>query len=378
MHLAGARPAYWGFPSVLEAPTRDGWIRIIVVCGSTAPAANRCISDHAYPGTGLDIATVRSENSESSSSVVGFSPGAIGKVLYRHRSRLFRDPTSGKRWDGAIFYSTQRISNCAGVRCGVDGKWIAYTNDGVRFTGHRRIMPDCSELAPPSERRCRDSSWWCDQGWPCDSAHPRAWWTEGDMAPIYTDGRFFALAYSYQFARPGQPLFSNAEIWLLESDDGNEWKRGRRVRSANVHPSYFQRNCIQGPWMMNPDIARSASGTYFVTRAYSDNYAGCGVTFPDRVQVFSAPDRDALVEGPWTRVVDLGCGELGFQPDSAQIVHDGMGRVVERAPGAISLAVAVSGGGWTHSLCGRSMRHAGSCGPPPRQRIQEVTLAMTP
>jgi hypothetical protein len=373
--MEAGRPAYWGFPSALEAPIPNGRLRITIACGSTAPPANPCIADNEYPGTGLDIFTIREEGRRITSSVVGFSPGAIGKILYRYGSRLFRDPVGGRRYDGAIFYSTQRISSCGGVRCGSDGKWIAYTNDGVRFTGHRRIMTDCSEASPPNDRRCHDSSWWCDQGWPCDRRIPRSWWTEGDMAPMYADGRFFALAYSYEYARPGRPLFWNAQIWTLESVDGNRWKRGRRVRPANADLLDFQRGCIPGVWMMNPDIARDRAGTYFVTRAYSDNYAGCEVTFPNRVQVYSARSRTALVEGAWNRVADLGCAELGFQPDSAQILHDGLGQVIEKSPGVLSLIVAVSGADWTFQLCGRAQKHPGSCGSPPPQRIQEVMLA---
>jgi hypothetical protein len=372
--MPGARPAYWGFPFSLQAPIPNGWLRMTVACGSTAPAANPCIADNEYPGTGLDIFSRREVGGRSTSFVAGFSPGAIGKVLYRHGSRLFHDPATGRRHDGAIFYSTQRISSCAGERCGIDGKWIAYTDDGTAFVGHRRILPDCSELSPPRDRRCHDSSWWCDQGWPCDPVRPRSWWTEGDMAPLYADGRFLALAYSYEYARPGRPTFSNAEIWTLESDDGNEWRRGHRVSSGNAQLPYFQRDCIRGPWMMNSDIARDRDGNYFVTRAYSDNYAGCDVTFPNRIQVYAAGDRAGLVAGPWRRLVDLGCAELGFQPDSAQIIHDGLGNAVENTPGLLSLAVAVSGGDWTYSLCGRETRHRGSCGPPPEQRVQEVTI----
>lgn len=353
-------------------------MRVTVACGSTARAANPCIADHAYPGTGLDVFTARTTAGTTTTSVVGFSPGAIGKLLYRQGSRLFRDPVTGRRYDGAIFYSTQRISDCRGRRCGSDGKWIAYTDDGSRFAGHRRILADCSELAPPGDRRCHDSSWWCDQGWPCDPRRPRTWWTEGDMAPVSVSGRFLALAYTYQYQRPGRPLFSNAQVWTLDSADGNDWKKGRRVRSGNVQPPYFQRGCIPGPWMMNPDVARDRSGGFFVTRAYSDNYGGCGVTFPDRIQLYSVPNATALLDGPWTRIADLGCGELGFQPDSAQILHDGLGAAVERLPQSVTLTVAVSGGGWTFPLCGRSMRHPGSCSAPPSQRIQEITLARGP
>ena len=371
--MPGARPAYWGFPSSFQTEIPDGLLRVTVACGSIVTAANRCIEDNSYPGTGLDIHAVREQHGRSTSSAVGFSPGAIGKILYRNGSRLFRDPATGRRYDGAIFYSTQRISSCSGERCGSDGKWIAYTNDGVGFTGHRRILSDCSEVST-EDPHCRDGSWWCDQGWPCDSARPRSWWTEGDMSPIYDQGRFLALAYSYQYARPGHPLFSNAEVWLLESEDANEWKRSRRVSSANVEPPYLQRDCVRGAWMMNPDIARDHAGRYFVTRAYSDNYAGCRVTFPNRVQVYSARDDAALFHGPWDKVVDLGCAELGFQPDSAQILHDGLGRTVASASGALTLTVAVSGGDWTFSLCGREERHPGACGPPPPQRIQEVTI----
>jgi hypothetical protein len=127
--------------------------------------------------------------------------------------------------------------------------------------------------------------------------------------------------------------------------------------------------------MMNPDIARDREGKYFVTRAYSDNYAGCEVTFPDRVQVYSARDEEALIASPWRRIADLGCTELGFQPDSAQLLHDGFGEIVERTPGALTLTIAVSGGGWNFSQCGRPTQHRDSCGPPPRQRIQEVVIA---
>lgn len=376
--MPGARPAYWGFPFSLQASIPNGWLRMTVACGSTAPAANPCIADNAYPGTGLDIFSSRQVGARSTSFVAGFSPGAIGKVLYQYHSRLFRDPATGRRYDGAIFYSTQRISSCSRERCGIDGKWIAYTDDGTAFAGHRRILPDCSELSPPEDPRCHDSSWWCDQGWPCDPVRPRSWWTEGDMVPLHVDGRFLALAYSYQYRRPGHPLFSNAEIWTLASEDGNEWRRERRVNSANPRPPYLQRGCIGGAWMMNPDIARDEAGTYFLTRAYSDNYAGCDVTFPNRVQVYSARDSRALVEGPWTRIVDLGCGELGFQPDSAQILHDGLGKIIERAPRALTLTIAVSGCDRAFPLCGVPRRHRGSCGSPPAQRIQEVTVVPRP
>jgi hypothetical protein len=198
------------------------------------------------------------------------------------------------------------------------------------------------------------------------------------MVPIRAGGRFLALAYSYEYARPGRAVFSNPEIWILESNDGNEWKRSRQVRSANLQPSYFQRECIPGPWMVNPDIARDRTGRYFATRAYSDNYAGCGVTFPNRVQVYSAADETQLFNGRWLRVADLGCAELGFQPDSAQIVHDGLGNVVEKSGGSVTLDIAISGGNREFSLCGRTIRYPGSCGSPPPQRIQEVTIATAP
>jgi hypothetical protein len=194
------------------------------------------------------------------------------------------------------------------------------------------------------------------------------------MSPLLVDGKFLALAYSYQYRRPGQPLFSNAEIWTLVSDDGVRWRRDRRVNPRNPRPPELQRGCTGGAWMMNPDIARDDAGRYFLTRAYSDNYAGCDVTFPNRVQVYSARDLRALVDGPWTSIVDLGCKELGFQPDSAQILHDGVGRPVERIPGSLTLTIAVSGCARDFSLCGVSRVHRGACGAPPAQRIQEVTV----
>jgi hypothetical protein len=121
--MPGARPAYWGFPFSLRAPIPNGWLSLTVACGSTAPAANPCIADNEYPGTGLDILGTRETTAGSTSFVTGFSPGAIGKILYQHHTRLFRDPATGKRYDGAIFYSTQSISSCSGERCGADGKW---------------------------------------------------------------------------------------------------------------------------------------------------------------------------------------------------------------------------------------------------------------
>jgi hypothetical protein len=309
--------------------------------------------------------------------VTGFSPGAIGKILYRYAGKLFTDPATGRRYDGAIFYSTQRVPGCDGARCGTDGKWIAYTDDGVTFVGHHRILADCSEHSPPGDSHCYGSSWWCENGFPCDPAYPRSWWTEGDIAPLYADGAFLALAYTYQYARPGYPLFSNPEIWMLESSDANAWTRGERLNARAVDPSYLLRDCIRGPWMMNPDIARDESGGFYLTRAYSDNYAGCEITFPNRIQVYRASGRSELVAGRWTRVIDLGCQELGFQPDSAQVLHDGLGKVVSTKRGAFSLLVAVSGGEWTYSLCGKPTRQPGSCGPPPANRIQEVVVAPT-
>lgn len=373
--MPGGRPAYWGFPFSLQAQIPNGLLRMTTVSGSTASAANSCVADNEYSGTGLDIHTMREESGLKTSSVTGFSPGVIGKVLYRYSAKLFSDPATGQRYDGAIFYSTQRVPGCDGARCGTDGKWIAYTSDVVTFVGHRRILPDCSELAPPGDPRCHDSSWWCENGFPCDPSYPRSWWTEGEMVPFYSDGAFSALAYTYQYARPGYPLHSNAEIWTLQSRDANNWRLGRRVSPHDVNPPYLVRDCIRGPWMMNPDIARDEFGTYYMTRAYSDNYAGCEVTFPNRVQVYSAKGTAELVDGPWTRLVDLGCQELGFQPDSAQILHDGLGKVVSMERGAISLFVAVSGGEWTYSLCGQPTRQPGSCGSPPVHRIQEIVIA---
>jgi len=375
--LAGARPAYWGFPFVLEASLPDRHFRITVVSGNTARAADSCIADTEYGGTGLEIVKTSDEGHRRTISVAGFSPGVVGKLLYRQGSRLFQDPGTGRRYDGAIYYSTQRVRGCNGTWCGEDGKWIAYTDDAVTFQRHQRILPDCSEPSPPGEKRCLGPSWWCDQGWPCDTVRPRSWWTEGDMVPMYSDGKFRALAYSYEYSRPAQPLRSNPEIWMLESDDGNVWKRTDRVR-ASPEPLYYQRSCMVGPWMINPDIARGHDGTYFVSRAYSDNYAGCDVTFPNRIQVYSARDLGTLVRGAWTRRADVGCSELGFQPDSAQFLHDGSGNLVERTPGAVSMTVAVSGADWEYSLCGRPTRNPGACGPPPLQRIQEVTIAPPP
>lgn len=372
--LPGSLPAYWGFPFSLRALIPGGLLRVTVVCGSTAPPANTCIADNSYPGTGLDVYTVREQAGVSRTSVSGFSPGAIGKVLYQHGTRLFIDPETGRRYDGAIFYATQRVPGCAGDRCGSDGKWIAYTNDGIEFVGHRRIMADCSELSPPADPRCYDSSWWCDNGWPCDSAYPRSWWTEGDMAPLYVDGAFYALALSHQYGRPGYPRFSHPEIWTLHSADGNNWRRHRQVNPDNLDPRYFQRGCIRGPWMINPDIARDQSGTYYMTRSYSDNYAGCDVTLPNRVQVYSVRGGAGVMSGRWTKLVDLGCDDLGFQPDSAQILHDGLGKVVPGARGSVSLYVGISGADWTYSLCGGSTHQPGSCGAPPSHRVQEVTI----
>lgn len=377
--MPGSNPAYWGFPSLMQAPIPGGSLRVTAVNGNSAPPANQCIADKSYAGTGLDIYTVRYENGASTAYNSSFSPGGVGKLLYQYGTQLFLNPTTGIRYDGAIFYATQRIPGCAaGLICGVDGKWIAYTNDGVSFVGHRRILADCAEEETGSEtsdRRCYDSSWWCDQGWPCDSAYPRSWWTEGEMTPIYFNGAFYALALNYIYdTRAGQPLYSGPEIWTLSSTDGgNTWSRYLQVSSGSVDPPYFQPGCFPGPWMFNLDLALDAqAGVYYITRAYSDNYAGCGHNLPSRVQVYSAVGAPGLIYGPWTKIADLGCGELGLQPDSAWILHNGLGHVIPGGSSSITMEIGVSGAGWTHFNCFEQTSPA-ACSPP-ANRIQEVVL----
>jgi hypothetical protein len=383
-HVAASYPSsqfttieYYGFPSAMQATIPNGTLEVY--------AANPVVTNQQVcPSTKANnIQTIRTLGGFPA-TYTAQAGDAVNKLLFSGASQLFTDPTTGIHYNGALYYDTQAVPWCGQGDCGIDAKWAAYTNDGITFTPGRKIFDYCDVFAPCT------TNWFCDHGFPCDSAMPRGWWTGAivGMAPVgYISGAFYALAATFEVQRPGRPLISNPQLWTLVSNDGNTWTPYLQVYWGAIDPSWFQPSCLTGPWFLNQDMAYDpATDTYYFTRAYSDNYAGCpppfgndpappATTLPNRIQLFKAQGPTAFHSGTWTKLLDLGCGELGFQPDSAEIKHDGLGNVIPYGSG-LTLYIGVSGANGTDVSCsgGSVPDPKGSCGPPPSGRVQVVTV----
>lgn len=368
----GGSIAYWGFPWAMETSIPGGRLAVYTANGDNGP-------DSCAPNTSNNITTIRTLNNVATTYRTS-AGGAANKLLFAAGQRLFTD-ASGGRHDGALYFDQQVQDGCSQT-CYTNGKFVAYTDDGITFTQPRQLLDFCDLYTP-----CH-SNWFCDNGFECapDTQDGRSYYTSGAVIPsVYVNGAFYAITWTFTYNRSTKQV-TNPQIWSLQSLDGNVWTLYSQISGASLQPQALQPACFLGPHLANPDMARDpATDTYYITRSYSDNFAGCpapfgsdqkGSLFPDRIQLYKAQGAAAVIAGQWSKVLDAGCGELGFMPDSAEIAHDGLGNILPFGSGGLTLYVGVSGGGATLPSCDPSSPNSfpGSCGAAPTQRIEVVVV----
>ncbi len=280
---------------------------------------------------------------------------SVGKILYDGTNR-FRNPAEPP---GSPLYKFFMMF-ASSEPCGRNGYGTAFSQNGLTFVHGQQANP---LLAECDDVPCTTFNWWCDNGWPCDTASPRQWWTSAEiLAPLtYTDGNMYAAGALFirpnagdcsqenSLCWPTNPLHAGTAAYLLRSPDGITWSRvyepnGEygRITKAGIDTA---RPCYGAAWLINLDLAYEPGTDYFyMTRSYATDY---GETcdpgkLPDRIQLYRTRGASGVFYGPWELLFDGGCYNLGFQPDSASIVHDGVGNALVGGDGSIQLMISSS------------------------------------
>jgi hypothetical protein len=282
----------------------------------------------------------------------------------------FKNPEDGRLYPFMMFNESQYLIEANGTLCGHNSFGSSFSTDGFHFTETKNALIRQCDTNPG--QLCLGEDWFCDNGFPCSASGPqgRQWWTVSEIiSPIfYTDNKFYALTFAYynnpntsltfadcsqddSLCYPTNPLHGGTMTYVLSSPDGITWSRyPGKISSAGIdHTS----PCYGASWLINVDWAYDPpADDFYITRSYSSNYAGScqPSTLPDHVQLYKVHGMQGLFSGTWTLLFDGSCSNLGFQPDSAEIVHDGLGRVVHGANGSVTLMISSSTGG----ACGLS------------------------
>lgn len=362
-------PLYDGFPSRF----------VYSVYNTTVVNGHQCSQSCLTPppNGSLDIYQVyeagvfnQSALCAPSSSYWDYQVHGVGKMFFGQNRMSFKNPENGQLYPFVLFSESQYLLNSDGSACGNNAFGSSFSTDGVRFTETKAALIRQCNTNPG--QLCAGTDWFCDHGFPCSAAGPqgRQWWTIAEIiSPIvYTDNNFYALTFLYynnpdpnltyadcsqedSLCYPANPLHGGTNAYVLSSSDGITWSRyPGKISSAGIdHTS----PCYKSSWLINVDWAYDpAADDFYMTRSYSTSYQGSctPATLPDHIQLYKVHGYQGLFSGTWTLLFDGGCSNLGFQPDSAEIVHDGLGRVVHGAGGSVTLMMGASTGG----ACGLS------------------------
>jgi hypothetical protein len=334
----------------------------------------------------------------ASSSNWDFQNHTVGKVLTRGFNS-FRNPSDGNLYKFLMYFASQSIDLCSDHT----GWGTAYSYNGANNWVEGSQLPALADCSWPSP--CY-TNWYCEHGWPCDNHYPKQWWTTAEMvAPFYSAAPFYStpagtfLAPFMSFIAPGAPpcnpdpclppesYFADCShdnslcfpgnpaqggtlAYVLQSTDGYTWSNWvgpngeKKFSSSGIDATS---PCYHAAWLINLDVAYDVSADdFYMTRSYASNFyqgADCTpISLPDHVQLYKTHSASGLFHGTWTLLFDGGCSNLGFQPDSASILHDGMGGVVFGDGGTITLMIGASNG----AACSQSPypRHRVVVGPP--------------
>jgi hypothetical protein len=306
-----------------------------------------------------------------------FQLHGAGKVLYSGGTPRFRNPLNGVSYPFVMYFGSELLGAPCGGTCAHSGLGTAYSSDGLNFVEGQHAAPLIGTCdLPPGQSGCTNYNWWCDHGWPCDTATPRRWWTDSEIASplFFTDNKLYLASLEFLRGKsdcveeddlcwPTNPLHAGTATYVLQSTDGVNWSR---YMEPNGDFGRFARlgidtstPCYHAAWLINVDWAYDPIGDdFYMTRSYAsdaaaanDPVSGCAPsTLPDHVQLYKTHGSVGLFYGPWQLLFDGGCATLGYQPDSASILHDGRGNAVLGTGGSITLLVSSSHG----SVCGRS------------------------
>jgi hypothetical protein len=299
-----------------------------------------------------------------SSSYWHFQVSAVGKVLY-DSGNLFLNPRTGTTYPYRMYFASQAIGNC-----GHNGEGTAYSTDGLTFS------------EGPTTAMIDSDTFYCNQFTSCPLANeifsPLLWSVDNNYyaaVPLVNPSGLADCTKYTDWCYPTDPTHAGTATYVLQSTNGLAWTRyniangdyGRISRSGIDATS----PCYHAAWLLNVDWAYEPVGQdFYMTRSFASNYGGsCSPgKLPDRVQVYKAHGAVGVFYGPWQLLIDLGCSTsgtvkgLGFQPDSATIIHDGHGNVVLGGGGSIGLIVNASS---NTTVCGAapSKRYAVYVGP---------------